>query len=102
MFQSPRKVGRASLLRSLLLIFAIFTNMDTTYSVKVHKLFICFTNNGVYSLHMCFLKIIASCIVPFNRLDAGLVWQEIMICIICIVLCIYVLLILFLLHFASC
>ena len=25
---------------------------------------------------MCFLKIIASCIVPFNRMDAGLVWKE--------------------------
>ena len=74
MFQSPRKAGRASLRRSLLLMFAIFTHveeiLDTTYSVKVHKLFICFTNNGVYSLHIdtCFLKIIASCIVPFNRL----------------------------------
>ena len=55
--------------------------MDTTHSVKLHKLFICFTNNGVYSLHidMCFLKIIASCIVPFNRMDAGLVWKELVI-----------------------
>ena len=73
MFQSPH---------SLLLMFAIFTHveaiLDTTHSVKVHKLFICFTNNGVYSLHIatCFLKIIASCIVPFNRMDAGLVWKE--------------------------
>ena len=55
--------------------------MDTTHSVKVHKLFICFTNNGVYSLHIdtCFHKIIASCIVPFNRMDAGLVWKELVI-----------------------
>ena len=55
--------------------------MDTTHSVKVHKLFISFTNNGVYSLHIdtCFLKIIASCIVPFNRMDAGLVWKELVI-----------------------
>ena len=48
----------------------------------MHKLFICFTNNGVYSLHidtLCFLKIIASCIVPFNRMDAGLVWKELVI-----------------------
>ena len=66
-------------------MFAIFTHvkaiLDTTYSVKVHKLFICFTNNGVYSLHIdtCFLKIIASCIVPFNRMDAGLVWKELVI-----------------------
>ena len=45
----------------------------------MHKLFICFTNNGVYSLHMCFLEIIASCIVPFNRMDAGLVWKELVI-----------------------
>ena len=56
MFQSPRKAGRGSLCRSLLLMFAIFTHveaiLDTTYSVKVHKLFICFTNNGVYSLHI--------------------------------------------------
>ena len=28
---------------------------------------------------MCFLQIIASCIVPFNRLDAGLVWKELVI-----------------------
>ena len=28
---------------------------------------------------MCFLKIIASCIVPFNRMDAGLVWKELVI-----------------------
>ena len=55
--------------------------MDTKHSVKVHKLLICFTNNGVYSLHIdtCFLKIIASCIVPFNRMDAGLVWKELVI-----------------------
>ena len=55
--------------------------LDTTHSVKVHKLFICFTNNGVYSLHIdtCFLRIIASCIVPFNRMDAGLVWKELVI-----------------------
>ena len=55
--------------------------MDTTHSVKVHKLFICFTNNGVYRGHIdtCFLKIIASCIVPFNRMDAGLVWKELVI-----------------------
>ena len=53
--------------------------MDTTHSVKVHKLFICFTNNGVYSLHIDILKIIASCIVPFNRMDAGLVWKELVI-----------------------
>ena len=26
--------------------------LDTTNSVKVHKLFNCFTNNGVYSLHI--------------------------------------------------
>ena len=26
-----------------------------------------------------FLKIIASCIVPFNRMDAGLVWKELVI-----------------------
>ena len=38
-------------------------------------------NNGVYSLHIdtCFLKIIASCIVSFNRMDAGLVWKELVI-----------------------
>ena len=28
---------------------------------------------------MCFLKIIASFIVPFNRMDAGLVWKELVI-----------------------
>ena len=28
---------------------------------------------------MCFLKIIASCIVPLNRMDAGLVWKELVI-----------------------
>ena len=28
---------------------------------------------------MCFLKIIASCIVPFKRMDAGLVWKELVI-----------------------
>ena len=58
MFLSPRKAGRVSLRRSLLLMFAIFTCihveaiLDTTYSVKVHKLLICFTNNGVYCLHI--------------------------------------------------
>ena len=48
---------------------------------KEQILFICFTNNGVYSLHIdtCFLKIIASCFVPFNRMDAGLVWKELVI-----------------------
>ena len=38
MFQSPRKAGRASLRRSLLLMFAIFTHveaiLDTTYPSK--------------------------------------------------------------------
>ena len=57
MFQSPRKAGRASLRRSLLFDVRHFhihveAILDTTYSVKVHKLFICFTNNGVYSLHI--------------------------------------------------
>ena len=28
---------------------------------------------------MCFLNIIASCIVPFNRIDAGIVWKELVI-----------------------
>ena len=28
---------------------------------------------------MCFLNIIASCIVPFNRMDAGIVWKELVI-----------------------
>ena len=28
---------------------------------------------------MCFLNIIASCIVPFNRMDAGIVWEELVI-----------------------
>ena len=28
---------------------------------------------------MCFLNIIASCIVPFNRTDAGIVWKELVI-----------------------
>ena len=56
MFQSPRKAGRASLRRSLLLTrhfhIHVEANLDTTYSVKVHKLLICFTNNGVYCLHI--------------------------------------------------
>ena len=28
---------------------------------------------------MHFLKMIASCIVPFNRMDAGLVWKELVV-----------------------
>ena len=28
---------------------------------------------------MCFLNIIALCIVPFNRMDAGIVWKELVI-----------------------
>ena len=28
---------------------------------------------------MCFLNIIASCIVPFKRMDAGIVWKELVI-----------------------
>ena len=28
---------------------------------------------------MCFLNSIASCIVPFNRMDAGIVWKELVI-----------------------
>ena len=43
----------------------------------MHKLFICFTNNGVYSLHIdtcVFLRLL-----PFNRMDAGLVWKELVI-----------------------
>ena len=53
MFQSPSKAGRASLRRSLLLMFAISHTRRSNFGhYKVHKLFICFTNNGVYSLHI--------------------------------------------------
>ena len=50
MFQSPRKAGRASTFDVRHFHIHVEAILDTTYSVKVHKLLICFTNNGVYCL----------------------------------------------------
>ena len=49
MFQSPRKQFTFDVRHFHIHVVAI---LDTTYSVKVHKLLICFTNNGVYCLHI--------------------------------------------------
>ena len=49
----------------------------------MHKLFICFTNNGVYSLHIdtcVFLRLLPRVLSLLrNRMDAGLVWKELVI-----------------------
>ena len=67
MFQSPRKTSPQFTFDVRHFHIHVEAILDTTYSVKVHKLFICFTNNGVYSRHIdtcVFLRLLPR-VLPF-------------------------------------